>query len=87
MRIGRFRISQTLLKSSRIDHRYYLQVLFTSIFIMRITPIKASKEVEYQAMCDQFDEVHEKDDIPEYELQIIRKENRIEFKRKVSENV
>ena len=87
MRIGRFKVSQKLIRSKQIDQRYYLQVLFTSVFITRTKPLKESKEVEYHAICDQFDEINEEDDVPEYEVRIIKKENRVEFKRKVSANV
>lgn len=85
MRIGKFKVSQKLLKSKRIDHKFYLQVLFFAVIIMNADPV--DNDVEYQAICDQFDDIKHGEAIPEYEVFIIEKENRVEFKRKVSEKV
>lgn len=83
MRIGKFKVSQKLLKSKRIDHKFYLQVLFFAVIIMNADPV--DNDVEYQAICDQFDDIQESEEVPEYEVFIIEKENRVEFKRKVPE--
>ena len=83
MRIGKFKVSQKLLKSKRIDHKFYLQVLFFEVIIMNADPV--ADEVEYKAICEQFDDIKDGEAIPDYEVFIIEKENRAEFKRKVPE--
>ena len=83
MRIGKFKVSQKLLKSKRIDHKFYLQVLFFEVIIMSADPV--GDDVEYKAICNQFDDIKEGKEIPDYEVFIIEKENRVEFKRKVPE--
>lgn len=81
MRIGKFKVSQKLLKSKRIDHKFYLQVLFFEVIIINADPV--DDDIEYKAICDQFDDIQEGEEVPEYEVLILEKENRVEFKRKV----
>jgi len=79
MRIGRFKIKQRMLRSKEIDKKFYLQVLFTTVIISKKKIDSKKKEVEYTAICDQFEDIAEGEAIPEYTFKIIRKENRIEF--------
>jgi hypothetical protein len=79
MRIGKFVVKQSTLKSKKIDTKFYLQVLFRSAVIVSEVVNKLNKTIEYKAICDQFDDVKEGDEVPYYTYQIIRKENKVKF--------
>lgn len=79
MRIGKFEVKQSTLKSKNIATKFYLQVLFRSAAVMSEVVNKVNKTIEYKAICDQFDDLKEGDEVPYYTYQIIRKENKVKF--------
>ncbi|MGB7594583.1 MAG: hypothetical protein WBL80_03355 [Erysipelotrichaceae bacterium] len=87
MRIGRFKVPQIMLRSKRIDEKFYLQVLFTGLFITEANYLKAEDKVEYKAIGKVFDDINDGDTIPDYDVFVNHKKNIAEFKRKVSEKV
>lgn len=83
MRVGRFRISNKKLNTKLIDEKFYNQVLFTNIFVLNKTKNNAKKCTEFKAICDDFDDIQDGDEIPEYKVSIDRKNNKPIFKRKM----
>ncbi|XCH78861.1 MAG: hypothetical protein WHF31_15265 [Candidatus Dehalobacter alkaniphilus] len=81
MRIGIFKVPEKMLKSKRIDQKFYVHMLFTGLFITESTYIKAEDKVMYKAIGEQFDDVNDGDTIPEYEVLIEQKNNKAIFKR------
>ena len=76
-----------MLRSKRIDDKFYLQVLFTGLFITEANYIKIEDKVEYRAIGNVFDDINDGDEVPEYDVIVNHKKNIAEFKRKVSEKV
>lgn len=81
MRVGIFKVPEKMLKSKRIDQKYYLRVLFTGLFITESTYIKAEDKVMYKAIGDQFDDIKDGEEVPEYEVLIDEKKSTAIFKR------
>lgn len=83
MRVGKFRVLNKTLNSKLIDVKFYNQVLFTNIFILSQRKIPANKCTEFKAICDDFDDIQDGDDVPEYKVRIDKKNNKPVFKRKM----
>ncbi len=79
MRIGRFKVKQNFLKTKAIDRKFYLQMLMTSVIISKQREDKKDRSVEFQAICDQFEDITDGDDVPQYSFKIDKKNNRIIF--------
>lgn len=81
MRVGKFKIQNRFLNSKRIDNKFYVQMALSKVFITEQKNDPIDKCTNFKGICDDFDEIKEGDEIPEYDVVIDKKNNKAKFTR------
>jgi len=81
MRVGKFKIENRFLNSKRIDNKFYVQMALSKVFITDQRKDPVNKCTNFKGICDEFDDIKDGDEVPEYTVEIHKKENKVTFTR------